>query len=62
MSFIQILGVLALFVGVLFTMPLIYTSMYAAYEDIIGGQVDPLLEKIDEIGQEIKPEEFDEKF
>ena len=62
LCFIQILGILALFIGLLFTIPLIYTSSYAAYEDIFGGQVDPLLEKINEIGQEIKPEEFDEKF
>ncbi|MEM7514760.1 MAG: hypothetical protein AAF388_27780 [Bacteroidota bacterium] len=62
LSFIQVLGLLALVIGLLFTIPLYYTSMYAAYEDIIGGHVDPLLEKIDEIGQEIKPEEFDDKF
>ena len=60
---IAILGILALGVGLLAAIPTIYCILYAAYEDIMGIPTDEgYLDRIDEIGQEIKPEEFDDKF
>ncbi|MEM7514759.1 MAG: hypothetical protein AAF388_27775, partial [Bacteroidota bacterium] len=60
---IVILGLLALGVGLLAAIPTIYCITYAAYEDIMGIPADEsMMDRIDEIGQEIKPEEFDDKF
>ncbi|MEM9934334.1 MAG: hypothetical protein AAF824_11995 [Bacteroidota bacterium] len=59
---IMLLGAIALGVGLLVAFPTIYCISYAAYEDIMGVPDETMMDKIDEIGQEIKPEEFDEKF
>ncbi|MEM6766743.1 MAG: hypothetical protein AAF655_17545 [Bacteroidota bacterium] len=58
---IQVVGLFVLIVGVFVSFSVFYTSIYAAYEDIIGQGEDPLLHKIEEIGQEIESEDFDEK-
>jgi hypothetical protein len=47
-------GFILLCVGILFTLPLAYCIMYAAFEDIVGLPDDNQINQIDSIGESLK--------
>lgn len=56
---IYLAGFLALIVGIIAAAPLVACIFYAVYEDIVGFQQDPLMDKIEEIGLEDEEDLFE---